>query len=791
MSNNKEEPGRAAYSKGGYTPGDFSDVDSVEAFARKLRVPAKSIALVRPLNDPCKSKDCPFNAVLGNSGYCPAHRRTWYPLKHSRGGLLSGPEFVREKGSKRFRTCDCEADTCFLAGYFPSQDALYIPKDGIDTVLDTPGIMSEQKRQKIKDGEIKKVHLYPWHFFPDALEQDEHGLWQLKFDKKQKEQRWYDKERKTRYDFPPPRNVPEHFIEKIYYSSFVRPQDRWAQENSETSMPSWMLNMLALDGSSFSSSNTEASPTQLRRQVEMWKARSFYLRKEKLEQEERHAVELSSIRAKHNETIEKKDAEIKRLKESMSNLENETKELRDQLSSANHSLLEYISAKKAQPLRYHDLYDGGIMSHHVKAFTLFDTVEQNDAFLDILNFADGSEGSFPVGDGLCENLRVYSKVKREQRSGEAGSPSMDRNSEEYADWLRRSKAARMHGTTWKDDYLAWCLYARSGMTQEAAASLCGIESGRMSDVFHEWAQVLDQGLCEWFPRPTHSQMLQAYPTRFIESDGHARCYLLLDAFEIFTQTSSNPNVASSTHSDYKKHCTTKFLGGTDPIGCPWAATVPDGFPGKASDVLVTDKTKILRQVPFGHTTKVDKGFIVDNLAADDGVMVDRPKKRQRNQIQQSSVDTSQTQKIGNTRIVVENVNGELKLQIRMLNVLIPCNQFPIISKIVRIGYLLQNFKLAIIQDVNPADKTPEGGRPCRAEIRWYGASDVGLRDVRDNVRLWGLKVEIDRHAELTAQFPEKSPTDISEMVLAERWDLKLRKELYREVHDIEYDGGDL
>ena len=68
--------------------------------------------------------------------------------------------------------------------------------------------------------------------------------------------------------------------------------------------------------------------------------------------------------------------------------------------------------------------------------------------------------------------------------------------------------------------------------------------------------------------------------------------------------------------------------------------------------------------------------------------LDRPQKRKQKQIQQSSVDTSQTQKNANLRIIVENVNGELKLQFWFLNVLIPVVQFPIILKIVRIGYLL-------------------------------------------------------------------------------------------------------
>jgi len=55
-------------------------------------------------------------------------------------------------------------------------------------------------------------------------------------------------------------------------------------------------------------------------------------------------------------------------------------------------------------------------------------------------------------------------------------------------------------------------------------------------------------------------------------------------------------------------------------------------------------------------------------------------------------------KIRNTRITVENVNGEMKGQIRLVNCLILCLQFPTISKVIRMGCLLQNFKWAIIQN---------------------------------------------------------------------------------------------
>ena len=90
-------------------------------------------------------------------------------------------------------------------------------------------------------------------------------------------------------------------------------------------------------------------------------------------------------------------------------------------------------------------------------------------------------------------------------------------------------------------------------------------------------------------------------------------------------------------------------------------------------------------------------------------------------------------------------------------------------------------KKAIIQNHNYDDSSPVGERPCRAEIRWYGATDGGLRDIRDNVKLWGLKSEIALHAKLSAmeEHKDKSAIEISEMVLAEKLDVKLKERLYK------------
>ncbi len=65
------------------------------------------------------------------------------------------------------------------------------------------------------------------------------------------------------------------------------------------------------------------------------------------------------------------------------------------------------------------------------------------------------------------------------------------------------------------------------------------------------------------------------------------------------------------------------------------------------------------------------------------------------------------------------------------------------------------------------DLAPKTGRPCKAEIRWYGATDDGLVDVHPEVELWELEAEIARWHELRSRDCNEllSDTDVSDLVL--------------------------
>ncbi len=220
-----------------------------------------------------------------------------------------------------------------------------------------------------------------------------------------------------------------------------------------------MLNMIAIYGTS-TNLPEGASNAQLFRQAEMWKARAFFELKEKKQLTDQHKSELAAVNQKckgelaainqkykgelaavNQQWEERLDRATKEHKEEKFRLEKKIAEIDKELTKA-QELLANLQKKKGAPLKYSDLFDGGILSNHVEAFTLFDTIEQNDAFLELINFTDSSEGSLPVGDGLCENLRQYTDVSPKERAGKVPPPTMDHNSEEYKRHLNKFKAAR-------------------------------------------------------------------------------------------------------------------------------------------------------------------------------------------------------------------------------------------------------------------------------------------------------------------------------------------------------------
>ena len=162
----------------------------------------------------------------------------------------------------------------------------------------------------------------------------------------------------------------------------------------------------------------------------MWRSQAHQLEKNIATTKKDHNEQMAGQKRKYESIIAKKDELINEQSEKIKQLEEECKQLRDELEKIQKEL-KRAREKKGRPLCYNDLFGDGILSKMVGSFTFFSTAELNDAFLEIINFADGSEGSLPVGDGMCENMRRYSKVSSEERDGTVPPPCMDPDSDEY------------------------------------------------------------------------------------------------------------------------------------------------------------------------------------------------------------------------------------------------------------------------------------------------------------------------------------------------------------------------
>ena len=175
------------------------------------------------------------------------------------------------------------------------------------------------------------------------------------------------------------------------------------------------------------------------------------------------------------------------------------------------------------------------------------------------------------------------------------------------------------------------------------------------------------------------------------------------------------------------------------IGCTSHGSIPyKVYGGSIGDVMATEDAEFIYIVPFGMKIQVDKGFLIDNMCARAGVGCVRPVKKQRNQTQFLAEDTAECQKIGNTHIIIEQVNGGAKQQGSYFNGVIPLTQLGLAPIIMKVCFLFQNFKPAYIHGYNH-EKKIAGGRPCRGEVRYYGASENGCIDVHGQVNLGGQR----------------------------------------------------
>ena len=561
--------------------------------------------------------------------------------------------------------------------------------------------------------------LAPWHFHPNHLEMGEDGTWRFK-----KMPAYFDQENK-KFAFPPPNASLRLYIESIKSNEYSRggyddTLPVWARKFIRTALttiaatpapPSSQPQPIAtpLPSSTARTANTStarAPISGLKAQRLNFTASAPRARTKRNSPEAQQIEELEDAARLIQLQLDEKVGELnacleaqKQLKltveamgSEMIQIKIENAKLKGEIASLT-SRIEELEQNKSL-LSYDELKEGGMLADYVGLFTFFPTYECNDNFLYWLNWTDRC---YP-GDGLCERMTRYHHVSVDKRKQYNKSVSDDAVMEDLDIAVEKSRRGRKRSLHWKSEWLVYCCYVHCNISQDRTAALFGISDTLVHDIVYAWANLLCKALGKLFPVPTRNQLLRAYPKSVIRKFGHANIFTLLDATESYAEMAGMKTVNSILYSAYKHNPTIKWLVGCDPIGIVWNDSISDGYPGSISDPIATWVSDILKQVPFACAVEVDKGFLIENVCALLGVIIIRPMKFLDNQKQQSKTDTALTQKIGKTRIPIEQKNGQMKRSTAFFDRRIRIDQIALADLIFRSSYLLTNFKLPFIQE---------------------------------------------------------------------------------------------
>ena len=745
---------------------DLGACRSRAQLAAALGVPAAALDVVTLVPAPCKRAGCPLSAVFSNRGWCILCSQSWFPRelddsgqpkRNRRGYGLYGPQFLRGPGVGHSSSCCCSSPLCEKIGYarggmfrFPSQ------RDHCLVAARVLGV-SPAVRQQIVD-DPRNYQIAVWHFHPNHRFKRGDGSWGLR-----DLPNYRDVEGKS-FPFPPPNASVQRFI------------DEEVMVVRDDALPPWVCGQVRLQRGAAAPAASLTPPPK-----EITPVRSRTKRRcPESEEVEALRDQARLLQAKLDSALLQNEEVTARVEVAEAKCLRLTLE-RDGLKKEVEEMSGYIVELEARKvtLSYDDLKPGGTLADSVADFTFFPDFDCNEAFLDLINYTEACE----PGEGLCENMVRYHHVSvRDRLQFQNDQDAMDDGDagDGLATTLAAASATEERGgkqrkVSWKTEWLVFCFFARCNVSMNRIATLFGVGKTLVNDIVYAWANVLCTTLAKFFPTPSRKQMLRAYPKSVIKKFGHANIFALLDATEVGAEVASMKTVNAIMYSPYKHGSTMKWLAACCPIGAVADSMIGVGHGGSISDPVATAVATILESLPFGTAVEVDKGFLIENECAMLGVMCVRPMKLLKHQTQQSAEETGLTQKVGKTRIVVEQANGQMKKSVNYFDSRIKLLQVGLADRILRAGFLLQNFKLAFIQERKSPANNP---RPCKAEIRWYGATDDGLVDVRPMIDLWGLDSEVERWHELRADEVNAhlSDTEISDMVLEEDWPTKMKAE---------------
>ncbi len=229
----------------------------------------------------------------------------------------------------------------------------------------------------------------------------------------------------------------------------------------------------------------------------------------------------------------------------------------------------------------------------------------------------------------------------------------------------------------EQEYLLVLMRLRVALLEQDLAFRFDISEGLVSSIFSTWIRLMRLELVHLIIWPSRQAIRQHLPDCFKKF--YPRVRSIIDCSEIFIETPSNLDVQAECWSEYKHHCTLKFLVAITPNGL--ICFISPCYGGRASDKFIVRDSGFLQYLEPYDQIMADRGFkIREDLMLYQASLAIPPSTT--GKLQMLPGDVAETSKIANVRIYVEQAIRRIKIY-KILSHELPMSLVPLSDDIVK------------------------------------------------------------------------------------------------------------
>ena len=290
----------------------------------------------------------------------------------------------------------------------------------------------------------------------------------------------------------------------------------------------------------------------------------------------------------------------------------------------------------------------------------------------------------PKAKYMCYWEGVKSKAEREKRKGslEKMAPAFGGQMPDCTPLLTKRGPSRK--LTLEQEFLMVMMRLRLDLLTKDLAFRFGVADSRVTQTLITWVKLMSKQLGCLIIWPSRGQIYRTLPSCFKRLYPDTRC--IIDCTEVFIERPSSLDSQSQVWSDYKGHCTFKFLVAITPNGA--VSWVSSAYGGRATDIHIVRDSGFLDLLEPFDRVMADRGFkIKTDLAMHQCYLSIPPSAAKGSQMTGS--DVRETSRIANVRIFVEQAIKRMK-EFRILKGEVSILELPLVNDYIIVCAALSN-----------------------------------------------------------------------------------------------------